>query len=273
MAFGDFQYGNAPAVGRDSGMGLNFNRGFGSRSGPRGSTGYLEGLDSAARAGQQLQQFRENQRGRQFEQGNLNLQLNAARERDALNAQLQREGYGNAQQIANLQAEASKYPHILKQQRWNQLFPSVQGILGQAGNFNDMYSGAGLDKSARVNEAPVYDNQQIQEQVNATRAQNDAKLASDQSALSRRLAGRGFGSRSPVGMMMSQAMAGQNLQGNTAAEQQLRFNAAEANAKQVLDAQRANVERVAGYNQQETERGRTRSGLLQGLLGNLLGAI
>jgi hypothetical protein len=262
-----------PTMTRDSNMGLNFSQGFGSRQGPRGSTGYLEGLDNTARLGQQMQGFREAQRGREYDRGNLNLQLQQKRDADALDAQLRREGYANSSQIANLQAEASKYPHLLKQQRWTQLFPHVQGILGQAGNINDMYSGGGLDKSAKVSEAPIYDNQSIQEQVNATRAQSDASAVSQRSALSRQLAGRGFGSRSPLGMMMNQSIMGQNLMGNTAAEQQLRFNARQANAQHVLDAQKANVERVAGYNQQETERGRTRSGLLQGLFGNILGAI
>lgn len=262
-----------PTMTRDSGFGLNFNQGFGSRRGPTGSTGLFEGMEGAQRAGQQLQNFREAGRAREFERGNLNLQLNQKREADALDAALRREGYANSSQIANMQAEASKYPHVLKQQRWGQIFPHVQGILGQAGNLNDMYSGSQLDKSATIDQSPVYSGQQIQEQVNATRAQNDAATASRQSALSRQLAGRGYGSRSPIGLMMNQSLMGQNLQGNTAAEQQLRFGAAESNAKHVLNAQKANVDRVAGYNQQDTERGRTRSGLLQGLIGNIFSAI
>lgn len=217
---------------------------------------------------------------RQFSfQKDLAAQQIAQRQQEsALQAQLQREGYGNQSAIARMQAEAAKYPHILKQQRWDQIFPSVQGILSGTspifGQFGSSYGGTGQQgQQPTINASPVYNNQQIQERVNDTRAQNDLSLASKQRANNQSMAGRGFGSRSPIAMAMNQAMFGQNLAANTQAENQLRFDAASANAKQLLAAQQAQEAQFASRQQEDIDRNKVRSGLISALFGSALGAI
>lgn len=207
----------------------------------------------------------------------------AQRDRDAqLNAELQRQGYANQQSIAQMQAEASKYPHLLKEKRFNQLFPMVQNVLGGQGGMAGMFGSAGgpaytgqgqVGQQPFISDAPVYDNQQIQEQVNAQRAQGDAALAGKQRQMQQSMAGRGFGSRSPIAMAMSNALFGQNLAANTANESQLRFDAAGANAKQRLEGQQARERQFASRQQEEIERNKTRSGIISSLFGSLMGAL
>jgi hypothetical protein len=252
----------------------------------RGKTPYSIGTTSSPDIGDQgaFNLAQQRQRGIQdkeqakdqygYQRGLADQQWGFNQQQMANDAQLKREGYGNQLQMTQMQAEAAKYPHILKQQRWQQLFPFAQGILGQAqgGQYNQYAGGWPVGQQPNISDAPVYNNQQIQEQVNASRAGNDASLASRQRANNQELSGRGFGSRSPLAMMMNQAMFGQNLAANTQAENKLRFDAAGANAGQVLKAQSAREGQYASRQQEDIERNKVRSSLITSLFGSLMGA-
>jgi len=192
----------------------------------------------------------------------------------ALQAALAREGNANQMSIASMQSEASKYPHLLKQQRWNQLFPSVQGLLSNPGQFLSQYNTSQASgQQPGIAASPIYSGQQTNEAVNAMRAKNDRAMASRQEQLSREAAGRGAGSNSPLVRSMREAMYGRNLAANTAGEQDLRFNVAGQNAQHLLKAQQAQEEQYARRQNEGIERGKVGVGALSSILGSLIGSI
>lgn len=191
-----------------------------------------------------------------------------------LQAALAREGNSNQARIAQMQADASKYPHILKQQRWNQLFPSVQGMLTNPGQFLSQYNTSQVSGSQpTINAAPIYSGQQTNEAVNAMRAKNDRAMMSRQEQLSREAAGRGAGANSPLVRSMREAMYGRNLAANTSAEQGLRFDVAGQNAKHLLAAQQAQEDQYGRRQNEGIERGKVGVGALTSILGSLMGSI
>lgn len=146
---------------------------------------------------------------------------------------------------AYLAAEASKYPATLQQQRFNTVWPWLTGQLGHFLTSNPYTIGGSMPQQPHIGANPVYSQQQIQQQVNNTRAQNDTNAASQIRTQQQGLAGRGFGGNSPLAQALSTYTQGQNMATNTNAEQQLRFNSAQANAQQVLAGQQAQQEQYA----------------------------
>jgi hypothetical protein len=168
-------------------------------------------------------------------QSNANAQANANRTQDwnqqtrALNAQM--------------------YPAQMRAQHWNQLFPylknvSSSGGYGPGANTNVTYGPSAYG----VNPSPVYSQGIVQQQVNAQTAANNQKTAGQQQEMQRNLAGKGFGSSSPLQAALSTMMGEQNLATNTANEQQTRFGAAQANAQNILGGQQINQQANAAYN-------------------------
>jgi hypothetical protein len=257
---------------RDQGFGLNYNRGFGSK-------GYIPGASTAPIfAAQQGAADALNQRRLSQQQFGQNKALQgeqlAQRQREAeMDYNARMAGYSNQTGIANIQAEASKYPHVLRQTRWNQVWPWAQNVL-KDGTATSGYQGGGqVGNQPTISDAPVYSEQQIQQQVNAARAQNDAATASRNQKIGREMAGRGYGSRSPLAMALANANQSQALGANTAAEQQLRFQAAGANASHVLDAQKALEQQFASRQGEDIERNKQYKSFLSQTLASILGSI
>src|SRR4051794_40927061 len=80
---------------------------------------------------------------------------------------------------------------------------------------------------------------QIQQQVNAAYARNDAKTNSEALRLVEEMSGRGFSANSPILTALRVGLTGQNLRSSISAEQQIRLEGAKANAEQVLASQKA----------------------------------
>lgn len=95
---------------------------------------------------------------------------------------------------------------------------------------------------------PIWNDQQIQGRVNASRAQNDLGTAGKARSLAESTAGRGFGNNSPLYQELVGNLYANNLAANTSAENDLRWNAAQGNAQQVLASQQAGVGRATALN-------------------------
>ncbi|MDR3635692.1 MAG: hypothetical protein P4L84_17955 [Isosphaeraceae bacterium] len=106
-------------------------------------------------------------------------------------------------------------------------------------------SGSSVADAVAATQLPTIDTSgvltpaQIQQQVNAAYARNDAKTASSALALIQDMSGRGFSSNSPILAALQVGLTGQNLRSSILAEQQIRLSAAQANAEQVLNSQKA----------------------------------
>lgn len=228
--------------------------------------------------GQQQNNFRRGQPDQQFwHQEALADQQNQA-EMARLGAQLgfNREQLAQQGALTRQQIEASLAPTRFAQSKFNTLFPWVQqqmgGMLGGGkGQFG--YNGPGLPAPPPISDAPVYSEQQINQNVNAQRAENDAATVSKQRGVQGQMASRGYGANSPLSMALQNSLSMGNLATNTANERDLRWQAAQGNATQRLEAQKARATQDLGYRGEETKRGiagtQQQTALMSALLGML----
>lgn len=160
--------------------------------------------------------------------GRANQQLGYANQKDLANIQ-----GGYSLQQAQIGADASKFPAMMQQNRFNKVFPWLTGQAGAIGNNAGDFGNGG----PQIHTGGILNPQQIQQQVNAARAGNDQTTESQQQTQRQQLGGRGFGSNSPL----LQALYGQsnasNLATNTANERDIRLGAAQKNASQLLATQ------------------------------------
>lgn len=267
-----------PSPIQSSGFGLNFSQGFGRRAGGVIDSGLSSTLPAFAQGAVQnyLQRPRLAQEQNQFN-ATLAQQDKALGQREA-DAQRQfnlgMSQMGAQRDAARQATETARLGQAQTQGRFNAGYDLVTKQLAQAGNWMGGYRGNGPQgNQPAISDAPVYNEQQIQQQVNAQRAANDQSLAGRLRESQSQLAGRGFGSRSPLSMALEQGFANANLAQNTANERDLRLGAATANSNQVLKAQTAREQQYASRQQEDIERGKAYSGMINPLISALLGAV
>jgi len=166
--------------------------------------------------------------------------------------------------LAGAMARA-RLPIDAQQSRFNQLFPFLQGQLGnfQSGAFTaGGQSGPGPEYKA----GPIWNQDQIQGQVNALRASNDQSTAGRTTQMQKELAGRGFGSSSPLAASLAAQFQGQRMAENTRGERETRWGAAEGNAAQELKGFQALEQQFASRQGEDIER---RKPYIQGMSGLL----
>lgn len=228
-------------------------------------------------------QFKTAQMGDATSRYGIDAQANTAAARNAtekfgIEQQAASSRYGADQQTAqaNIAAAASRYPYDLKQQRWNTVFPWVQSQLsgltqnGFPGTGGGAGGGAG---PAAITVGPVFSGDQVQQQVNARTAANDQATAGKVRGVQQSLAGHGFGGDSPLARALGLAAQNQNLAANTANERDTRLGAAQMNAQQVLEAEKARAAAQADYMQNQTEAAKIPAGMFSSLLAALGGMV
>jgi hypothetical protein len=159
-----------------------------------------------------------------------------------------------AQGIANTQAAAAELPAQLQQQRFNQLFPWLQGKINNSSSTNPYTEGGTVGLGPNISTAPVLNPQQIQQQVNTQNAASDQSTAANIRANNQSLAGRGLGGSSPLAQAMAGNAQNANLIAKTGAETQTRLGAAQQNAQQVFNAQQAQENQYATQQQLQIQR-------------------
>src|SRR5262245_22635087 len=224
---------------RDYGLGLNYARGFQTRPGFMAMSRDLEGEHQALQQGwgrQQAElgrQFQAQQAGlgRQHETSQLNLQL-GQRERESV-------------RDAALRQQQMDIARGAQQASWNR-YASIAPYLTQAlGQAQAGYRGAGqVGNQPEISAAPVYNQQQIQQQVNAQKAATDLQTAGQIRRMQEQQAGR-MGAQGPLAQALAAMYQGQGLAASTAAERETRMNAAQMNAAQVLRGQTAQEQQFA----------------------------
>lgn len=181
--------------------------------------------------------------------------------------------------VATTAANAAMFPAQLQQQRFNTVFPWLQGQFGQfQGQLNGMVGGGGLSGGYGENAGPgvtvggVYNPQQIQQQVNASNAATDRSTATQNTQAAQQSGARGFGSNSPL----LQAIYGQNqasgLGTRTSNEQQIRNTAAMQNQQARQSTQQAQAA-IYGQRQQEALQARGQTLGAQSALFSALGGL
>jgi hypothetical protein len=169
-------------------------------------------------------------------------------QQSALERQLAGMQQAGETQRAQISAAASRYPSTLKQQRFNQVSPWLQGQYNTPVDIGQSQAGPAIDAS------PIWGEGQIQGRVNAMRGANDAATAGKMRGMQQQVAGRGFGSNSPLAQALGAGMQASNLATNTQGENDLRWQAAQGNKQFVLQAQQAQEQEAADRNQEDIQR-------------------
>lgn len=160
-------------------------------------------------------------------------------------------------QRARIGARASTAGVRADQDRFNTVFPWLQGQLGQLGSamFNPV--GGQSPPSPDITVGPIWDGSQVQQQVNAARAGGDQATQSRIATMQKQTAGKGFGANSPLAQALGAGMMNQNLATNMDAERGIRWDAAEGNAGHVLKTQQAREQQFASRQEEDIARRRT----------------
>lgn len=125
------------------------------------------------------------------------------------------------------------------QGRWNTVVGMINPYLNN-GSASGGYFGRGpVGTTPNIDASPIYSPDMIQQQVNAQRAGNDARMVGDIRSIQQGAAGRGFGSRSALAQSLEQNARMANLLANTSNERETRMNAAQTNRDFQLKAQQA----------------------------------
>lgn len=237
---------------------------------------------------QQLMQNLEFQRQKlNSEAAMMQQKLQAEREIAAGNNQAQL-------QAAQMAANASKYPHQLANSRWGQVFPMFQSLLnggdiggtGGGSGGGSWWSGAtssGTGSGAggsgytpvgtqpKIDAGPIWSNPQIQQQVSAQIAANNARTAGQNRRIAQDLGSRGFGSRSPLSMALMNQGNMANMAANAASDRTIRWDAAQGNASHLLNAQKAQESQFAARQAEQLENQKNQLGYKGSLINALMG--
>ena len=162
-------------------------------------------------------------------------------------------------------------PIAFAREKFNQVFPMIQGAIGGIGSASA--GGGGGGGQAQLAPSSVYTSGMIDQSVNSMKANNAQQSATMQRKNASDNAAGGFGSNSPLLAALNNQAAMGAMQANTSGERDLRLGAAAANAKQGLGAAQSNNQARIGFEQNANDARRTnvnaRTSLLQALAGML----
>jgi hypothetical protein len=208
---------------------------FGPNQGPLGSNGFVmrnTDLDNIYAQGkvqgdllkQQLDQKRDEDAA-----GN-----DLARRQQDLTTLQNNVGADTTRRGQDLQFQLGMAPLDFAKQKFSTLLPMLQSQLGSAGA--GLVGGANTPQPA-VTAGGVFTPDQIQQNVNAARAGVDQQTATSQRQNATKLAGQGFGGKSPLLAALNQQAANAGMIAGADQERQIRSGAAEQNATHQLAGQ------------------------------------
>lgn len=156
------------------------------------------------------------------------------------------------------------------QQRFQQVWGGLNGMLGQ---LNGGYATPGGQSGfgPPIGAQGVLTPEQIEQQVNAARASNDQGTASRTRDFTARASGQGFGANSPLVMAMNQSFQNANMATNADSERGIRLGAAEKNAGQLLEGQKAQEAQFASRQDEDIRRRQPYFSTMNALIGALAG--
>lgn len=155
----------------------------------------------------------------------------------------------------NPELEFQKQQAAFKNAQWAQTFGMLNDQLGRMGSQNPYTIGGGtVGNQPTINANPVWNPQQINQQVNSIRANTDAQAATQMRRNNASVVGRGFGGGSPLLAALNNSTANSAMATGTDAERNFRQQAAQTNATQVLKGQQAQEQQFASRQAESIER-------------------
>lgn len=159
-----------------------------------------------------------------------------------------------------------------RQDRFNAIFPTLRDQMGAlAAGFGAPGGNSGTGPEITV--GPVWSDQQIQQQVNAGRAQNDKATQSRIRGMQQHVGASGFGSNSPLAMALQGQYQNQNLATNTALGRETRMNAQQANTDNIYRTQMGREQQYASRMDEDIRRRTATLNSYNALLSALSGMV
>lgn len=179
--------------------------------------------------------------------GVVNNRANLGFQKDKLAADQANAGADRA-----LQLQLGSMPWRFKDKVFGTISPLLQQLMGGQGPGGTV--GGQNPAIPQVDASPIWNPQQINQQVNSAKANNAASAETQSVGVQGKLASQGFGSKSPL-LAALQGNIGQAKMGADAdAERGIRWDAASGNAGQVMKGQTANQNAAVAFNNADIER-------------------
>lgn len=142
---------------------------------------------------------------------------------------------------------------------WNfkdKVFGTISPLLQQLmGNQNPGGLVGGQNPATpQVDASPIWNPQQIDQQVNSAKANNAQSADTQSKAAQTKLSAQGFGSKSPLLAALEGNIGQARMGADADAERGIRWDAASGNAGQVLKGQMANQNAAVAFNGQDIDR-------------------
>jgi hypothetical protein len=178
-----------------------------------------------------------------------------------------------ANQVAATQAAAAEYAPGLQQQRFNTVFPWLQGQVSGLQSTLSGKSGSGVGGfgtgGPTITTGPVLNPQQIGQEKSLANAGLQQNLGLTNQTASNTFAGNGFGANSPLEKMLQGTNAQSERGQQVSADTNIDLTSAQNNSQQNLASQTANAG-VYAQRQQEGLQARQQN---LGLYGQMLGIL
>lgn len=160
-----------------------------------------------------------------------------------------------------------------RQNRFNQVFPWLQGQIGAMGQGGLATAGGQSGASPEITVGNIWNPNQVQQQVNASRATTDQSTANRMKSVGQDAGMRGFGSNSPLLQALQGQAFASGLGTNVSNEREIRQNAGQQNAEHLATTQGMRETQHATRMKEEIERAKPYWATMNSLIGALSGLV
>lgn len=168
------------------------------------------------------------------------------------------------------QFSIAQMPWDYKNKVFGTISPLLTQLTGGAAGGGQVPGGTNLGVE-RVDESPIWNPQQIGQQVNAAKANNARSADTQTKQAQTKLTSQGFGSKSPLLAALEGNIGQARMGADAEADRQINWGAAQGNAQQVQKAQMSNQGADVAMNSADIERRKASNSYQTSLLGILGG--
>ena len=173
---------------------------------------------------------------------------------------------------ANTQKTLQKNQLDWQKQKFGTLLPYLNNLMGM-GQASNMPGPAAGGVQPRIGGGPLWTQQQINQNINANRAQTDQSVATQNRAMQNQVASRGFGTSSPLAQALSNQMQLGGMAQKADYGRQFQQQARQDNLRYALDVGRAQENQFASRQKEANDRRQIQANQTSSLIGALGGLI
>lgn len=168
-----------------------------------------------------------------------------------------------------VQLQLGMAPWQYKDKVFGTISPLLQQLTGGGGTSGNGLVGGANPATPQVDASPIWSPRQIDQQVNAAKANNAQGADTQVRQAQTKLAGQGFGSKSPLLAALEGNIGQAKMGADAEVDRGIRWDAASGNAGHVLKGQTANQNAAVAFNNADIERRKTNNQYTTSLLSIL----